>query len=147
MQYETISVRKELMFSNARLASAKGSRPAATLAPLAGDQLEHEWHRPEVHSELDAVRAVLLQGEANIGHLAPARERAFFSVLRTLLCETAVQVGTGPAPVQPCTAAATTPLAPGRSTVTSFALDALARRLESGSLGERPSMAALRGGV
>lgn len=56
MQYETISVRKELMFSNARLASAKGSRPAATLAPLAGDQLEHEWHRPEVHSELDAVR-------------------------------------------------------------------------------------------
>lgn len=45
------------------------------------------------------------------------------------------------APVQPCTAAATTPLAPGRSTVTSFALDALARRLESGSLGERPSMA------
>lgn len=52
MHYESRAVRKELKASNARVISARGSRPAATLAPLVGDQLEHEWHRLEVHSEL-----------------------------------------------------------------------------------------------
>lgn len=53
MHCESRAVRKEL---KARQVSARGSRPAATLAPLVGDQLEHEWHRLEVHSELNAVR-------------------------------------------------------------------------------------------
>ncbi|GLC37011.1 hypothetical protein PLESTM_000531000 [Pleodorina starrii] len=100
MHYESRQIRDALAASNARLKSARSGRVPADLQPQLGAILLQEWEGLSSTGHLDQdntlasgnplyeqMRAALLAFEAEVGYAAPARERAFFSALRTQLMD------------------------------------------------------------
>ncbi|KAG2497744.1 hypothetical protein HYH03_004477 [Edaphochlamys debaryana] len=102
MHYETRQIREALAASTARLKSARFGRLAPDLAPQQGASMLQEWEGlssmgdiehpdiPAANNPLyNQMRSALLAFEQEVGYAAPARERAFFSALRTQLMEAA----------------------------------------------------------
>ncbi|GIL89453.1 hypothetical protein Vretifemale_17265 [Volvox reticuliferus] len=100
MHYESRQIREALAASNARLKSARSGRVPADLQPQLGAMMLQEWEGLSGTGHLDQdntlassnplyqqMRAALLAFENEVGYAAPARERAFFSALRTQLME------------------------------------------------------------
>ncbi|GFR40625.1 hypothetical protein Agub_g1207 [Astrephomene gubernaculifera] len=107
MHYESRQIRDELQASHARLKSARSGRLASDLQPQQGALMMQEWEGLSSAGDLDnasqghtlasgnpqyeQMRAALLAFERELGYSVPARERAFFSALRTQLMEAGAQ--------------------------------------------------------
>ncbi|KAG2444118.1 hypothetical protein HYH02_009059 [Chlamydomonas schloesseri] len=102
MHYETRQIREALQASNARLRSARYARPTSSLTPQQGAAMLQDWEGLSSTGDIDnnttaasqnpvyqQMRSALLAFESEVGYAAPARERAFFSALRTQLMEAA----------------------------------------------------------
>lgn len=99
LHYESRSIRDELQASKARLDTSKKS-VNASLVPQQGQLMAEQWQKLANPTEVDQeetvasgnphyeqMRTALLQFEREQAYNAPARERAFYNALRSVLTE------------------------------------------------------------